>query len=35
MFEKQPPKIDAVCVFLLTLFLVGLATYSVVIHILK
>jgi hypothetical protein len=35
MFEKLPPKIDAVCVFLLALFLVGLATYSVAIHILN
>jgi hypothetical protein len=35
MFEKQPPKIDAVCAFLLALFLVGLATYSVVIQFLK
>jgi hypothetical protein len=35
MFEKQPPKIDAVCVFLLALFLVGLATYSVVIQFLN
>jgi len=35
MFEKPPSKIDAVCVFLLALFLVGLATYSVVIQFVK
>jgi hypothetical protein len=35
MFEKQTPKIDVVCILLLALFLVGLATYSVIIHILK
>jgi hypothetical protein len=35
MFEKQSPKIDAVCVGLLALFLVGLAAYSVIIQFLK
>ena len=35
MFEKQSQKIDAVCVLLLALFLVGLAAYSVVIQFLK
>jgi len=35
MFEKPWLKIDAVCVLLLALFLVGLAGYSVVIHFLK
>jgi hypothetical protein len=35
MFEKQTPKIDAVCILLLALFLVGLAMYSVIIHIRK
>lgn len=35
MFEKQSPKIDAVCVLLLALFLVGLAGYSVIIQFLR
>ena len=35
MVKRQPFKIDAVCVLLLALFLVGLAGYSVVIRFLK
>jgi len=35
MFEKQSQKIDAVCVLLLALFLVGLAAYSLIIQFLK
>jgi hypothetical protein len=35
MNEKQSLKIDAVCVLLLTLFLVGLAGYSVVVRLLR
>lgn len=35
MGERQPSKIDAICVLLLALFLVGLAGYSVAIRFLK
>jgi hypothetical protein len=35
MVKRQPFKIDALCVLLLALFLVGLAGYSVVIRFLK
>jgi hypothetical protein len=35
MLKRHPFKIDAVCVLLLALFLVGLAGYSVVIRFLK
>jgi hypothetical protein len=35
MVKRLPLKIDAVCVLLLALFLVGLAGYSVVVRFLK
>jgi len=35
MNEKQSTNIDAVCVLLLALFLVGLAGYSVVVRLLR
>ena len=35
MYEKESAKIDAVCVGLLALFLVGLAAYSIIIQLLK
>jgi len=35
MYEKESAKIDAVCVGLWALFLVGLAAYSIIIQLLK
>jgi hypothetical protein len=35
MYENESPKIDAVCVGLLALFLLGLAAYAVIIQFLK